>query len=240
VSEHDRWLHDVATYALGALPEDERAGFEAHLMGCPACRAELDELRVAAEALPVAAPPMRPPPALKARIMAEVEREAELLRSAGPAADRPAPAPAPRRRFAWPSFRFPTPAVAALACAALLIGLGVGAFLFGSSGGRTVDFQRSGTLSADASAELDVKGDSAVLVARGLPAPPAGRVYQVWLQRDGQAPEPTAALFTPRRDGSATANVGDVKGVAKVMVSSEPTGGSPMPTTAPILIATVA
>ncbi len=193
---------------------------------------------MAAEALPVAAPPMRPPPALKARIMAEVEREAELLRSAGPAADRPAPAR--RRRLAWPSLRFPTPAVAALACAALLVGLGAGAWLFGSGRGHTVDFQRSGALSANASAELDINGDTGVLVARGLPAPPAGRVYQVWLQRDGQAPEPTAALFTPRRDGSAMASVGDVKGVDKVMVSSEPLGGSPAPTRAPILIATMA
>jgi anti-sigma factor RsiW len=234
MSEHDRWQDAVATYVLGALPEDERAGFEAHLAGCPACREELSELRVAAEALPVAAPPMRPPPALKARIMAEVEREAELLRSAGPAADRP-----PRRRFALPRFTLPTPAVAALACAALLIGLGVGAWAFGSSGAHTVDFQRAGTLSASATAELDVTGDTAVLVARGLPEPPAGRVYQVWLQRDGQAPEPTAALFTPRRDGSATAGVGDVTGVEKVMVSSEPVGGSPAPTTAPILTATM-
>jgi anti-sigma-K factor RskA len=225
----------VATYVLGALPEDERAGFEAHLAGCAACREELDDLRVAAEALAVAAPPMRPPPALKARIMAEVEREAELLRSAGPDADRP-----PRRRFALPRLSFPAPAAAALACAALLVGLGVGAWLFGSSGGQTVDFQRSGALSASATAELDVKGDTAVLVARGLPEPPAGRVYQVWLQRDGQAPEPTAALFTPRRDGSATASVGDVKGVDKVLVSSEPVGGSPAPTTAPILTAAMA
>jgi hypothetical protein len=60
----------------------------------------------------------------------------------------------------------------------------------------------------------------------------------VWLQRAGRAPEPTAALFTPRRDGSATANVGDVQGIDKVMVSSEPRGGSPAPTTAPILVAT--
>jgi anti-sigma-K factor RskA len=237
MSEHDRWQDAVATYALGALPEGERAGFEAHLATCPACRDELDELRMAAEALPVAAPPMRPPPALKARIMAEVEREAALLRSAGPAADRP---PARRRRFAWPRFTFPTPAVAALACAALLVGLGAGAWLFGSSGGHTVDFQRSGALSASASAELEVKGDTAVLVARGLPEPPRGRVYQVWLQRDGQAPEPTAALFTPRSDGSATASVGDVKGVERVMVSSEPMGGSPAPTTTPILTATMA
>jgi hypothetical protein len=90
------------------------------------------------------------------------------------------------------------------------------------------------------SAELDVSHGNAVLVARGLPEPKRGRVYQVWLKRDGHAPEPTAALFTPRRDGSATANVGDVNGVDKVMVSSEPRGGSPAPTTAPILVATVA
>ena len=42
-----------APTSLGALPDDESAGFEAHLDDCPACRAEVDELRVAAEALPV-------------------------------------------------------------------------------------------------------------------------------------------------------------------------------------------
>jgi anti-sigma-K factor RskA len=232
VSAHERWDDAAAGYLLGALPEPERAEFEAHLEGCPACREELEELRVAAEALPVAAPPMRPPPALKARIMAEVEREAALLQGAREPDERS------RRRFAWPRFTFPTPAVAALACAALLIGLGAGAFLFGGSSGQTVHFQRAAGLTASASAELDVSGGNAVLVARGLPEPAAGHVYQVWLQRDGHAPEPTAALFTPRSDGSATANVGDVDGIDKVMVSSEPRGGSPAPTTAPILIAT--
>jgi len=232
VSAHERWDDAAAGYLLGALPEPERAEFEAHLEGCPVCREELEELRVAAEALPVAAPPMRPPPALKARIMAEVEREAALLQGARE------PDEGPRRRFAWPRFSLPTPAVAALACAALLIGLGAGAFLFGGSGGQTVHFARSSGLTANASAELDVSGGNAVLVARGLPQPPPGRVYQVWLQRAGHAPEPTAALFTPRSDGSATANVGDVNGIDKVMVSSEPRGGSRAPTTAPILIAT--
>jgi anti-sigma-K factor RskA len=232
-ASHERWQDAAATYLLGALTEAERAEFEAHLESCPACREEIAELRVAAEALPVAAPPMRPPPALKARIMDEVEREAALL------ADAREPAPRPRRRFAWPRFALPAPAVAALACAALLVGLGAGAFLFGGGSGETVHFQRSGGLTANASAELDVSGGNAVLVARGLPEPPAGRVYQVWLQRAGEAPEPTAALFTPRSDGSATASVGDVDGVAKVMVSSEPRGGSPAPTSAPILTATM-
>jgi anti-sigma-K factor RskA len=235
---HERFADAAASYLLGALPEGERAEFEAHLDGCPDCRAEVEELRVAAEALPVAAPPMRPPAALKDRIMAEVEREAALLRSAGPEADRVEPRPQRRRR--WWRFELPMPAVAALACATLLAGLGAGALIFGGGGGQTIQFDKSGTLSAKASAELDVSGDSAMLVARGLPAPRSGRVYQVWVQRDGRPPEPTAALFTPRGDGSATASVPDVKGVDKVMVSDEPSGGSPQPTTDPILIASLA
>jgi anti-sigma-K factor RskA len=232
-ADHARWEDAAASYLLGALPDDEHPAFESHLERCPACREELQALRVAADALPVAAPPMRPPPGLKARIMAEVEREAALL------ADARRPAERPPRRFAWPRFALPAPAVAALACGALLAGLGAGAWLFGGSGGHTVPFQRGGGLTARVSAVLDVSGGGGVLVARGLPAPPRGRVYQVWTQRDGQAPQPTAALFTPRRDGSATASVGDVDGVDKVMVSSEPLGGSPAPTTAPILVATM-
>ena len=48
---------------------------------------------MAADALPVSPPPMLPPPALKARIMAEVEREAALLASAGqPSRREPEPA----------------------------------------------------------------------------------------------------------------------------------------------------
>lgn len=234
---HERFADAAASYLLGALPDAERTAFEAHLEGCSECRADMEQLRVAAEALPVAAPPMRPPPALKARIMAEVEREAALLRSAGPEADRPAPREKRRR---W-SFRLPTPAVAALACATLLVGLGVGALLFGGgSGGQTIQFEKGKTLSANASAELDVSGNSGMLVARGLPEPGSGRVYQVWVQRDGGPPEPTAALFTPRADGSATASIPDMKDVDTVMVSSEPSGGSPQPTTNPILTATTA
>ena len=89
-----------------------------------------------------------------------------------------------------------------------------------------------------ANAELEINGDEARLVARGLPAPPSGRVYQVWLKRDGHAPEPTAALFMPSRDGTATASVpGSLDGVDQVMVTDEPDGGSPQPTGDLLLVA---
>jgi hypothetical protein len=68
--------------------------------------------------------------------------------------------------------------------------------------------------------------------------PPAGKTYMVWLARPGRAPEPTSALFTPRRDGSATASVtGDLDGVETVLVNTEPVGGSTTPTSEPILTA---
>ena len=40
--DHERWEDAAGTYVLGALPDDERAGYEAHLDDCPACRAEVD------------------------------------------------------------------------------------------------------------------------------------------------------------------------------------------------------
>jgi anti-sigma-K factor RskA len=230
MSEHERWSDAAGAYVLGAMPQDEAAAFEAHLATCPQCRAEADELRVATHALPLSAPPLRPPPALKGRIMAEVEREAALLASAG-AAPREAE-PARRRRFSW---RLPVPAVP-FACAALIAGVVLGALLFGQDAdGRRYPFES--TL-PQASAELDTSGEGAIIVANNLPMPEAGKVYMVWIQRPGGAPEPTSALFTPRRDGSATASVtGDLDGVETVLVNTEPLGGSTTPTSQPVLVA---
>jgi anti-sigma-K factor RskA len=234
--DHERWADAAGTYVLGALPEDELAQYESHLADCPTCRAEADDLRVAAQALPLSAPPMRPPAALKARIMAEVEREAELLQSAG-GATKPAPTPAKRerRRLRW---RLPMPAVA-LACAALIAGLVVGGLVFGGGGdsGRTIPFQST---MQGASAELEVTDDGMIVVANDLALPPEGKVYMVWIQRPGKAPEPTSALFTPRRDGSATASVtGDLENVETVLINTEPIGGSTTPTSQPFLTASL-
>jgi hypothetical protein len=72
---------------------------------------------------------------------------------------------------------------------------------------------------------------------RGFPAPPEGRVYQVWLKRPGRDPEPTRALFGVR-DGRATVEVpGAVRGVEQILVTDEPRGGSRVPTRAPVVVA---
>ena len=225
---HENWADATAAFLLGALDERERAAFEEHLAGCPACREEVDELLPAVRALPISVDPVDPPPALKARIMAEVEREASLLAAAGPEADRPA---APERRRRRLSLRVPRLVPAAVAAALLVVGvaIGVGATQLDDEPERTVAAQVSGAPGATVSVELN--GEEGRLMARGLPAPPSGRVYQVWLKRDGHAPEPTAALFMPSRDGAATASVpGTMEGIDQVMVTDEPDGGSPQPT----------
>jgi hypothetical protein len=78
-------------------------------------------------------------------------------------------------------------------------------------------------------------GDDATLEVSGMPAPPAGRVYQVWLKREGRdAPVPTSALWLPRSDGSASVAVpGSLEDVEAVLVTGEPAGGSDAPTQLP-------
>jgi len=237
MTDHERWEDAAGSYVLNALTDVERVGYEAHLATCAECRAEVAELRMAADALPVSPPPMLPPPALKARIMAEVEREAALLASAGKPDRTYAPEPKreKRRWFGGGSLALPRPVLGVLACALVAAGIAFGALVFNGSAGRTIDFQS--TL-PQASAQLEVNGDTATVVANGLPTPPAGKTYMVWLTRPGHAPEPTSALFTPRRDGSATASVtGDLDGVESVLVNTEPVGGSTTPTSTPFLTA---
>jgi anti-sigma-K factor RskA len=216
---HDRWSDAAGAYVLDAMAPDEREEFEGHLATCTTCREDVDELRPAAAALPMASPPMLPPASLKDRIMAEVEREAALLAQAGPAADRPAAA-APRRRRRFPSLGLwrLAPVAAALLIAGVLVGTQLG------GGTKDVSFDRAG-------ATLQVDGSKATLVADNLPAPPAGRVYEVWVQPKGGTPQPTNVLFTPRSDGSAEAAIpGDASDIGAVLVTDEPPGGVDAPT----------
>jgi hypothetical protein len=224
--DHDRWSDSVGAWVLGALPDADRTAFAAHLAQCPACRDEEAELRLAANALPSLVPQVPAPPELRDRIMRVVEAEAELLAAAGPEADRPrratAEIPTTRRRVRW---------FAGVAAAAALA-VGVLVAVLGGDGVETAPVKTV------AGVALEIRGDSARLVGDHLPAPPAGRVYQVWVKRDGKV-EPTEALFSVTRDGRASVAVGDVEDVSQVMVTDEPPRGSQRPTGKLLLSAAV-
>jgi hypothetical protein len=175
------------------------------------------------------------PAAIGERVMAEVRREAQLLGAAGAGADR-APAPRPRRRAWW---RWPVPARAAAALLlGLVVGLGAAGVIGGGDAGQTIAMTATGP-ARGAHAHLLLDG-SATLEADHLPAPGSGRVYQVWLKPAGGAPEPTKSLFVPRADGDATVAVpAEAAHMEAVLVTAEPDGGSPQPTSDPVLAATM-
>jgi anti-sigma-K factor RskA len=84
------WLEHTAAYALGALDESERAGFEAHLATCDTCKAEVRELREVAGILATTAAQVTPPPGLRDRIMSDV-RVVRPMSSASTADDGQVP-----------------------------------------------------------------------------------------------------------------------------------------------------
>jgi anti-sigma-K factor RskA len=239
---HDRWADATGAYLLGALPPEDAEGFERHLAACPVCSGEVEELRVAADALPASAPPVAAPAALRARIMAVVESEAELLSAVGERADRPPEREEGRRRRGLLGGLFERPALAAgLAALTLVVGGVAGALVAGGGGDgahpRTVPAQMGhGMGGATVALRIDASGQG-MLVGRHLPPPPRGRIYQVWLLKAGaRNPVPTSALFGVRRDGSAQVAVpGRLAGGQTVLVTHEPLGGSDAPTRAPIL-----
>ncbi len=78
------WRLLLGAYALGDLAEEERLGLEAHLEGCPGCRAEAESLGSVARLLPLAdpdrfsGPAPQPSPELGRRIAATIGGEQRL------------------------------------------------------------------------------------------------------------------------------------------------------------------
>jgi anti-sigma-K factor RskA len=230
--DHARWADAVGAYLLEALPDDERRGFERHLGHCPECRRDVEELQVAADALPMSVQPLVPSPVLKERIMDVVRAEA---------APEPAAAPArvARRRWRMPGLLM-RPGVA-LACALGLVALGglAGALLAnGDDGFRSSDAVVDQAQAPGGKVELQTGDGESRLVAQNFPPPPRGRVYQVWLKRPGADPRPTNVLWSVRSDGTAQVAVpGSLDGVEAVLVTDEPEGGSGRPSKAPVITA---
>lgn len=206
---------DVAPYALGALSADDAHRFEDHLAGCELCQTDLAALKPVVDTLPETPDRIAPPPHLKRELMAVVEAEAAQRRRA----DRP------ERSRSWLP-RIVVPALATAVVAAVVAA-------FALTGG--ISEYPAADKPDGATAMLRMDGDDAEIELHGMPAPPDGRVMQVWLMRDGSAtPEPTDALFKPNADGNASVAVpGDMDGVTRVLISDEPDGGSKAPTTTP-------
>ncbi|MFF3965475.1 anti-sigma factor domain-containing protein [Streptomyces griseorubiginosus] len=255
-------LHSLAApYALDALEPPERARFERHLKGCDSCAAEVRALSEDAVRLAwsTAAPP---PAAMRDRVLSAV-RTTPQQPAARPEPQRARPEPArarksqlpphvwgaqppPRQRRRRPLF---VPFATATAAAALVV-----ASLFAVQAHRTQDELNAQKAQASEIAHVlqakdvlatrgrDAQGRSIAVVASasegravvtlsGYSAPPSGRVRQLWLMRPDEQPR-SLGLFAADTPLVAT---GLDKSATSLAVTVEPDGGSPQPTTQPVV-----
>ncbi len=227
MTDHVRWEDDAAAYALGALEDHEATRFEEHLAGCDRCRDQLAAMRSAAAALPESVPPLTPRPMVRERVMAIVREEAAA--SAGPQT-----AGAGARRWGRRG-RLTVPfGVGAAAATAAVVAIVIALAGSGSASRTYVGV----VFAPGASASVRESGGHAQLTFARLPAPPSGRLYEVWLQRPGRPLEPARALFT-ERSGSLSLRSG--QRLQRVLVTAEPRpSGSRSPTRAPLIVVRLA
>jgi anti-sigma-K factor RskA len=218
---------DAAAYLLGALEPSEAERFRRHLEDCVVCRDEHAALRPMVDLLPLSVPQHPAPAELRRRVMRRVRSERVSTAAA-----------APRRQWGH-LIRLPRPALAGALAAVLAVAVVGGLEL--SGGGSSVRVIRASVTGVRGTAELRISGQRAELIANHLPPPPAGRIYEIWIQRGAGTPSPTHALFSVTASGAADVGVpGNLDGVSTIMVTPEPAGGSLVPTHAPVIVARLA
>lgn len=220
---------DAAAYVLGALDDNEAIAFRHHMATCAACREEVELLESAANALPMMVPQYQPPGTLRASVMDEVRREAR----------RPPAAPATARGSrTWLARPVPKPVLVALGALAVLAVITI----LLSRGPATTGTQyiRAATAWRGGGAVVALDGGSGELLVKGMPAPSAGKVYEVWVQHGHSSPSPTDALFDVNKLGEAAVEVpGKLSKSDTVMVTAEPAGGSLVPTPPAVIVASL-
>ena len=210
---------DAAAYALGALEPSELEAFRRHLRDCAACQKDVAEFEQITGALPDTSVRYEVPKDLRRRVMQEVRATPKAQ-----AASRPA------RLRSW------RPVIASGGAFAAVVIIAVVLVVALSSGGSSTRTIQAST----GSAELQITGGRGDLIVHRLPQLPAGRIYEMWVQRGNATPTPTGTLFGVRANGSAAVGVpGSLSGVSAVMVTQEPAGGTPAPTTAPVIVASL-
>ena len=238
----------LGPYLLDALDTEERARFGSHLEECEACRRELRELRSVPVGLSEATEEA-PPDGLRARI---------LLAAAETEQVDPQPSPvrhtSGREVARWP-FR-----VMAAAAAVLVVAVAGLSYVVSDLSARVDDREvatqqaretltritevlaaEDASLSAATTADgvsgrivASTSRGEAVIVTDGLDPAPSAQTYQLWIiDAAGATP---AGLFDTDEDGRAVEIVaGNLDDRAVIGVTLEPEGGSPQPTSDPVL-----
>ncbi|QGK69080.1 anti-sigma factor [Allosaccharopolyspora coralli] len=242
----------TGAYAVDALSPEERREFERHMSDCPECAEEISELQATAARLGATAA-TTPPESLKSRVLSEVATTRQA-----PPTEREEPRPEATVT------RIPTRAAwgTRLAVAAAVLGVALagvfGAIAYDSHQQRTVaeqqmqDVRERGatmteimeapdaeTLTASegglrATTVLSDGIGKAMFLGNEVTPPPEGSVYQLWFI--GEYGYESAGLLQQDPSGSLDPLIAQLPAETQAMgVTVEPTGGSPQPTTNPVL-----
>ncbi len=227
--------HLAAAWALGTLTSDEAQRFRAHLAVCATCQAEVASLREAVEAMADATPPVAPPPQLGARLMAAIGKEVELFRAAGASEPDPVNAGRPRRRLLRSTLLVVT-AVGLVVAGTVLGGLLADPEVRRVEPRVILGIVTRAAGAPDARAAILVRGDEITLALSDIDRPRDGQIYQAWLERPPSTPVPTGALFSVGETGDTTIILPPLGDARRMIVTSEPSGGSTVPTLPPAVI----
>jgi len=89
VKEHYQFEEDILLYGLGTLDGEDKAELKSHLPACPECRAKLATARGKLALLALAAPPVKPSPIVRERILEDFKaRRGGAIKSAAAAPKR--------------------------------------------------------------------------------------------------------------------------------------------------------
>ena len=248
---HDTWIEQADVYALGALDKEELAQFEGHLAtGCRTCAERIRETREALTLLPRSLSTVAPPSALRARVLAEIAAER-------PAQGTPVPLRPERRRgrALWWAGGAGLAAAAALLLvvnaelsktrqevralegrlATLQTELAQREETLRFLSDRNVRYVSLAGLKPTPEASAWLLWNSAtrqgLLLARGLPPPPAGHTYELWALA-GTRPVP-AGVFDVDPGGRALLRLPPLPAdqtFDAFAVTLEPVPGVPAPT----------
>lgn len=227
MTDHPELENSVAAFVLGAADEDEMEAVRAHLGGCAECRQLAGRLQRAADALPLATEIVDPPARLKARILAVAATTARTP-ARSPSRARILALPRPRSLSGWSWPRLPATLPMAAAAALVLAVLGLGAWnlhlvdQLDHQQVASVTLSGQGQLSGAQATVVDFRQQSVALVTFSrLPAPPPGKVYELWLIPASGAPE-AVTVFQPDGDGGKTVVVNrDLRRYKIIAVTAE-------------------
>jgi anti-sigma factor RsiW len=242
----------LAAYAIDAVDPDEVAEIEAHLAGCQSCRAEVTEHRETAAVLNDSRAEVTPPPELWDRLLSSISGEvpAEVPGEVVSLPERERLSRSDRYRARWRRLVLPygTGALGAVAAALVVVlalqvnhlnnevnnlqaSRGLAAAVATAVAGPHQEVMLTSARGNVNASVVVAPSGNAYWVGSTLPSLTSANTYQVWSSVHGRLV--SVAVIGPDPRHVAAFHLDGA--VSRLLVTVEPAGGVPAPTTTPVI-----